>query len=431
MLKKKIVILGGGLAGLSAAWHLRKKGIKSVIYEKEPESGGLCRSKIVKGFTFDYDGHLLHFRDQYVLDLIRNELGLELKQHERSSWVYSFGRYIPYPFQANLCFLPPKIASRCLKDFIKVSSNNTSRNKYRNFHTWVKNSFGEGISRHFMFPYNRKFWGYPLNKMNCEWVDSFIPKPRLSDLALSYLSKEGKGLGYNSTFWYPAKGGINQLPQALERKHCKVYKKCQVDKIDLDKKQITFNGKERDSFDVLISTIPLPELARIVSPLPPRILNYLGLLRWNSIFNLNLGLSRVFHKNMHWVYFPEASDIFFRAGFPHNFGNRIVPSNRSSVYVEVSYRNSLSKNNLAPRIINNLKSKGLLESESDILAKDINNIKYGYPIYDLNYLKARNNISSFFLNQDVILCGRYGSWKYMSMEDAILDGKRVADQMKI
>ena len=161
--------------------------------------------------------------------------------------------------------------------------------------------------------------------MNCEWVDSFIPKPRLSDLALSYLSKEGKGLGYNSTFWYPAKGGINQLPQALERKHCKVYKKCQVDKIDLDKKQITFNGKERDSFDVLISTIPLPELARIVSPLPPRILNYLGLLRWNSIFNLNLGLSRVFHKNMHWVYFPEKSDIFFRAGFHIISATRIVP----------------------------------------------------------------------------------------------------------
>ena len=58
MTKKRIVILGGGLAGLSAAWHLQKKGSESLVFEKESEVGGLCRSKTKGGFNFDYDGHL-------------------------------------------------------------------------------------------------------------------------------------------------------------------------------------------------------------------------------------------------------------------------------------------------------------------------------------------------------------------------------------
>ncbi|MCX5714293.1 MAG: NAD(P)-binding protein, partial [Candidatus Omnitrophica bacterium] len=65
MTKKKIIILGAGLAGLSAAWHLSKRGREYQIFVNVPEIGGLCRSKKTAGFTFDCDGHLLHFRSPY------------------------------------------------------------------------------------------------------------------------------------------------------------------------------------------------------------------------------------------------------------------------------------------------------------------------------------------------------------------------------
>ena len=48
--------MGAGLAGLSTAWHLQKKGIDCRIFEKEPEVGGLCRSRRFDGFIFDYSG---------------------------------------------------------------------------------------------------------------------------------------------------------------------------------------------------------------------------------------------------------------------------------------------------------------------------------------------------------------------------------------
>jgi protoporphyrinogen oxidase len=67
-----------------------------------------------------------------------------------------------------------------------------------------------------------------------------------------------------------------------------------------------------------------------------------------------------------------------------------------------------------------------LTPKDKICAQDTNDIKYGYPIYDKNYVSAREKILKYLRGQNVITCGRYGSWRYFSMEDTILDGKEVA-----
>ena len=85
MAKKKIIILGAGLAGLSAAWHLKQKGIRASVFEKEDTAGGLCRSKDINGFIFDYDGHLLHFQNSYTLELVKKLLKGNLACHKRSA----------------------------------------------------------------------------------------------------------------------------------------------------------------------------------------------------------------------------------------------------------------------------------------------------------------------------------------------------------
>jgi protoporphyrinogen oxidase len=432
MSKKRIIIIGAGLAGLSAAWHVQKNGVACKIFEKEAEVGGLCRSKKVKGFVFDCDGHLLHFRNKYTLNLIREELKVNIIRHQRSSWVYSFGRYIPYPFQANLRFLPPAIADECLKGFVKADRN-VARKKYDNFLSWIKHSFGPGIAKHFMVPYNNKFWRFPLNKISCEWVDSFIPRPTLSQVLEDHCVKEQQKFGYNAHFWYPAKNSINLLPQAFEKQICGINKKCSIRAIDIDKKEFTIDGTTREHYDILISTIPLPELVKIISPVPKDILQKFSLLRWNSIFNLNLGVTEACHSGKHWVYIPDIDNIFFRVGFFHNFAKNIFPSGTGSLYTEVSYRNHKQANQqeMTEGVIEGLKNLGFIRGKQSVIAQDINDIQYGYPIYDTHYHRARNGIIDFLLKHNIIPCGRYGSWQYMSMEDAILDGKRVADYVKL
>jgi len=430
--KKKIIILGGGLSGLSAAWHLQRRGADCKIFEKEPEAGGLCRSKKVNGFTFDHDGHLLHFRHPYTFNLVKNILGDNIAEHQRNSWIYTDHRYNHFPFQANLYGLPSAVVKDCLLGFIDSRRNHTTHPKNENFLHWINSTFGKGIARHFMIPYNSKFWTVPPEKLTCEWLEGFIPIPSLSQLIEGTI-QEGKGnLGYNARFWYPKKGGIAELSHGLSRQINNLYTDSPAISINLKKKEVYTKKTGKEKFDLLISTIALPELAKLTVDIPAQQKLLFRKLRHNSILNINLGINRQDASKRHWIYFPESNLSFFRAGFYHNFSSDLVPNGKSSLYAEVSYSKDkpINKTTIVSQVIKDLKKTGILLTGDKLLAQDTNDIPYGYPIYDQNYRQTRDKIMEALNSHDIIPCGRYGNWQYMSMEDALLDGKKAAEKIK-
>ncbi len=430
MAKKNIIILGAGLAGLSAAWHLQKRGIDCQVFEKESEVGGLCRSRQIDGFTFDCAGHLLHFKQSQVFNFIKSLLKNNLVEHKRSSWVYSFDTYIRYPFQANLYGLPNSVVKECLMGFIQVIRNGQAESKKKlNYLNWINQTFGKGIARHFMIPYNKKFWTIPPQELTCEWFDGFIPVPSLSQVLEGTIEESQRRFGYNALFWYPEKGGIGEVPLALASRLKNIHTGCPVKGIDLTKKKIRLYSGDSQKFDYLISTIPLPQMSSLINEMPDSINSLFKKLRWNSVFNLNLGIERKDPGKRHWLYFPQKDLCFFRVGFFHNFSSQLAPPEKSSLYVEVSYSKDagINKNKIVSRIKKDLKKIGLLKESDQICCQQSNDIKYGYPIYDVNYTPARKTILDYLAKRNVVACGRYGSWRYFSMEDSILDGKRVAD----
>jgi UDP-galactopyranose mutase len=430
MARKRIIILGAGLTGLSAAWHLQKRGLDCQIFEKEAEVGGLSRSKNIDGFIFDYAGHLLHFKRAYAFNLIKSLLANNLLEHQRSSWIYSFDRYIRYPFQANLYGLPSSIIKECLIGFIQaLKDGQTKPKKKLSFLEWINQTFGKGIAKHFMIPYNNKFWTIPPEELICDWLDGFIPVPSLSQILEGTIEESQRQFGYNARFWYPKKGGIKQVALALASQLKNINTGCPINGIDLTKKEIKLYSGNRERFDYLISTIPLPEAQHLIKDLPQNIRSLFKKLRWNSIFNLNLGIERKDRTGRHWLYFPQKDLSFFRVGFFHNFSSYLAPADKSSLYIEVAYSrdNPIQKNKIIPRIKEDLKKIGILRKTDQVCCQQINDIKYGYPIYDVNYSQARKKILNYLIEKDVIPCGRFGSWRYMSMEDVILDGKAVAE----
>lgn len=426
MLKSKILVLGAGLAGLSAAWHLQKKSIDCQVFEKESEVGGLCRSQRIGGFTFDYDGHLLHFRDKKVYDFIKDLLGNNLASHNRNSFIRYNNYEIPYPFQANFLKLPSNIAQECLEGFEKIAAKATSKKKYTNFKTWAYSCFGDGIARHFMIPYNEKFWNIPAEELTCDWLDGFVPKLKLEDV----LNGSNERLGYNSVFYYPKAGGINELPNALVKNISdRVILNSGVTQIDLKKKKIMINNKDSFNYTKLISTIALPELKYLVKDLPLRITQYLEQLNYNSILVFNFGIKGNISKGKHWIYFPDKKFKYFRIGFYNSFSCSLNPDGYSSIYAEVSLSKNAKtdKERIRKEVIGNLINDGLISAEADIINSSVIDIKYGYPIYDVNYSKVMPKILKFLSSKDVYSIGRYGSWRYLSMEGAILEGRKSAD----
>lgn len=319
MTKERVLILGAGLTGLSAAWHCNKKNIGFRLFEKELKVGGLCRSSKKDRFIFDYGGHLLHFRHKSTYNFIKDVLGIKLKRHKRNSLVKYLGCDIPYPFQANFSRLTnKKIIQECLEGLKKANQNGRKR-KYNNFKSWAYGSFGKGIAEHFMIPYNEKFWKIPTENLIYSWIHGFIPVLKLKDIT-NASEHNLKSLGYNANFYYPRSGGIEALALALEKEtHNKICRGCEVTHIDTKHKEITINYKKNIPYERIISTIPLPEFRNIIGAIPERISHYLNVLRHNSLLIFNFGIKGHIPKNTHWIYFPEKNTAFSVSDFIAHF----------------------------------------------------------------------------------------------------------------
>src|SRR3989304_6193841 len=212
-METEVLIIGAGLAGLSAGYHLHQRD--HVLVEAENVVGGLCRSFVVDGFQFDCTGHLIHFRTQEGRRIIAGLIGDKLQEHQRKAAIFLEGRFTDYPFQANTYGLPAEIVKECLMGFLRTLIQKKKKKRVSNFLDWIHETFGEGIAKYFMVPYNEKVWQHDLRDIALDWVNWSIPKPNLEDVINGALGTKNRQFGYNPGFYYPVKGGIHLLPKSF------------------------------------------------------------------------------------------------------------------------------------------------------------------------------------------------------------------------
>ncbi|MBI5181898.1 MAG: FAD-dependent oxidoreductase [Nitrospirae bacterium] len=429
-----IAIIGAGLAGLSTAYHLKKD---YAIYERENEVGGLCKSYTIDGFTFDYTGHLLHFRNKEIKGLILRLLQGRLNEIRRKAYIFSKGVYTEYPFQSNTFGLPKEVVKECLMGFIEAylkkgqGSRVKGQENKETFEDWIYKTFGKGIAKHFMLPFNEKFWKTPLNKITRDWVSWLVPMPRIEDVVSGAIGIGNKDIGYNPVFHYPLDGGIDILPKAFLSHIKNLNLGIKAISISLKNKRIVLSNGREAEYDFLISTMPLPELIKTCDDAPLKIKSLAKGLKYMSVYDINLGIRRENISDKHWIYFPEKDYPFYRVGFPMNFSKFVVPEGCSSMYVEISHRGGreIQKERLINDAVNGLIKAGILRKDDEIAVKDIVDIRYAYTIYDFHRQKAVPAIQKYLAEKGVFSIGRYGAWEHTSMEDAIYQGRMTAQRL--
>src|SRR5512137_485178 len=119
MAAMQVLILGGGLAGMSCARACAKRGAKVTVVEREQEVGGLARSFSERGFTFDLGPHRLFSQQAELIKDINSMLHGELVLRERLSRIFLKGRFFHYPLRVgNAMFsMPPLTTARILFDY--------------------------------------------------------------------------------------------------------------------------------------------------------------------------------------------------------------------------------------------------------------------------------------------------------------------------
>lgn len=428
---KNVLIVGGGLAGISTAYHLNK--IPYVLIEREKELGGTARSFKIKKFTFDFTGHLLHLHTPYTKKLITKLLKGNFFHCVRNTKIFSHGTYTNYPFQANTYGLPDKVAEECILGLLDIHlKENDSKQENPNFKEWCLNKFGVGISDHFMIPYNEKLYQTDAKDMTADWTGRFVPTPLLEDVIRGSLYSKNIGFGYNQKFLYPKRGGIQVLAEKLGQDLKNIFLETSLYSLNIKEKlAITSNG-EKIKYSNLVNTIPLPEFLKRIEDLPKPIKHAMRQLRYASVLCLNLGVNRARISNTSWIYFPEKKFPFYRVGFPMNFTPHAVPRGCSSMYVEIpiKFKEKYSKKKILKGVRRGLLDARILKPSDKFKAIQFLPIKYGYVVFNKERQRALNKIFAFLKKNKIQSTGRYGAWKYSFMEEAILDGKKAAENIR-
>ncbi len=425
-----ILIAGGGLAGLSAAYHLHGIGARYVLLEREGEPGGLCRSLHRGDYIFDHSGHLLSFQDPDILSWVSRLMEGRLCRFERRSSVFVQGRFVPYPFQAHLGALPADVRDECLVDFVlEWVRGDAASDPPRDFVTWIRRTFGSGMGRHFFFPYNEKLWGVPLGEIDPSELLWSIPRPSLTQVVEGALGIQNRGMGYNPLFYYPTEGGIGELPKALARGLPGLRTGFEMDEVRwLDRVVLTQEGEEI-RYDALVSSVPLCRLLRMLTPAPPGLEAAAASLRWVPIRVLNVGVKRRDVSDQHWVYFPEEKYPFFRVGCYSSFAPHLVPEGSSSLYVEVAGHAARRQGDWIEACLRGLVHCGILWDLDEVEVVVPLELPVAYVIHDWARSEWLPKIRDFLEGHGIYTVGRFGTWGYGTMELALIQGRDVARRL--
>lgn len=403
--------------------HLRRPWM---LFEKEAHLGGLAVTRGRDGYFFDRTGHWLHLRDPGMQKLVADALPTQMLHVERKARIFSHGTTTLYPFQANLHGLPPEVIKECLLGVFAAKLRPAGGEAPRNFEEYCLRHFGQGISRHFMIPYNQRLWGVSPRDITASWCSRFVPLPNLEQVIAGAVGADAGKLGYNATFLYPKQGGIETFTRAMVG--CidprRVHLGAALDELDYQHREVVVGG-ERVPYRAVVSTLPLPELLCRMPGLPKPIEEHAGRLRCTSLRYLDLATRSRPLVDWHWVYVPEKRYPFYRVGCYSNAAPSMAPPGAGSFYLELADRGPVSQATLRD-CAQGLVEMGAIASPEDVRFADAREIPYAYVVFDDFYDGATSAIFAFLESHAIYSRGRYGAWTYNSMEDALLAGREVA-----
>jgi protoporphyrinogen oxidase len=426
------VVIGAGLSGLAAAQALSELGRPPDVYEACPEPGGLTRTTIVGGFSFDYTGHLLHLaRHRTPADLpYGGQDTADWQRINRRSYCYVGGAMVPAPIQYNMGLLPSPLREECIQSWeARHEHGARSDDTLRGF---ITSSFGQRLAESFLIPQNEKTLAIAVDRLSEHALRRFFPPPD-DDRVRRGMSSEGSPVdgGYNSTFWYPRAGGIARLVHGLARGIDRMHLSTAVTALHLGDRRLTTARGTEARWDVLLSSMPLAALCAISGNAD---LLALGRRLSNSkTLCINLGIRGALGSDVgdaHWIYVPDRDIPFYRFGVYTNLGGSVAPPGHSSVYIEVGLGpgqviDDDSLVALETQACDAVFQLGWVRPES-VLCRVTQRLECAYvhltPERDGVVADIRDRLARAGIHP----IGRYGCWDYTSMEDSILSGIETA-----
>ena len=448
MTKRRVVVLGGGAAGMMAAYTLARAGAEVTVLERETRVGGLCGTHERDGFRFDLGGHRFISRNRELHDLIQELLGDALLLRTRSSVVLHGGRRYQYPLDLDdvLKQVPLSRAAQIVSSYASERMRQSvSPRADVSFEDWVSHRFGRALYDDFFGPYTEKLWGLPPTEISADWASQRISLLSLSDVMLRLFGlRRGGARTYARSYHYP-KLGIGEIFERMAARMIaaggKLLGGAVVTGLDLHRGRVTGvryqrAGVERElPCDAIVSTLALPLLARMLGKdaLPVNVERSADRLRFRAIRLCNVMLDLPEVSPHTWMYVSEPRYLMTRIQEPRQRSPFAAPAGKTSLMLEIPCHVgdrvwTASDDDIYARCMDDLERLGFAHVARATLGHFSTFVPEGYPIYHLDYQRDRQTLFGYVAAEaaNLVSCGRQGAFRYIFMDTAMEMGIAAA-----
>lgn len=435
----KVVIIGGGPAGLTAAYELTKHGVPSLVLEADSVVGGLARTVTYRGYLFDIGGHRFFTKWDEVNAIWREVLGDKFLTRPRLSRIFYRGKFFHYPLKAAevLFGLGLVESSKIILSYLKARLFPVRHEQ--SLEEWVSNRFGSRLYEMFFKTYTEKVWGVPCSEIRSEWAEQRIRGLSLSSAVRNALfprqSAQVKSL--INSFQYPERGPgqmWQELASRLPRLGSSVLLDRPVKKVAHAGSRVIFvethgpHGCERHYGTHFISSMPIRELVAALDPPPPReVLSAACRIRYRDFLIVSLIVNRKEVMPDNWLYIHEPG---VRVGRIQNFKNwspAMVPDpSKTCLGMEYFvFENddlwSMEDNLLVDLAIREVERLDLARRD-EIEDGTVVRMPKAYPMYDAGYVDQVAAIRRYAEASlpNLQLVGRNGMHKYNNQDHSMM-----------
>jgi len=427
-----IVILGSGMAGFGAAYRLHAQGLTPIMYDKNAYHGGHTASfRSDSGFVFDVGPHISFTKDPRIQGLFADSVDQQYETVQINLNNYWRGHWPRHPVQLHLHGLPEDVIVKVIADF--VEQRQAPDRPVRNYADWLLSSFGRTFAELFPMQYTRKYHLTTADNMSTDWLGPRIYRPSLEEMLRGALSPSSAHVHYITHFRYPSEGGfVSYLKKfvplgSLRFNH-------ELVSLDPRTRELRFSNGAVAHYDALVSSVPLPELVRMIHGAPRDVLDAARRLACSTCVLVNVGVDRKDLSDAHITYFYDEDICFTRLGFPHMLSATNTPPGTGSIQAELYFSDKYkpltgSPDDWIEPVITDLRRCGLLRQEDRILFSSAMMVRYANIIFDLDRAAALETVHGYLDDLGIAYCGRYGDWGYLWTDESFKSGETAAQKV--
>jgi protoporphyrinogen oxidase len=446
------IIIGGGPAGLTAAYELSKANRESIVLEKDEMVGGISRTVSYKNYHFDIGGHRFFTKIDEVNEMWAEVLGEDFLHRKRMSRIYYNKKFFHYPLRPMNALFGLGLWNSTAIILSYIYANVFPLKDEESFEQWVTNHFGKRLYETFFKTYTEKVWGIPCSEIKADWAAQRVRGLSLMSAVRNALINPGKSGGNRpfiktliDSFHYPKYGpGMmwQTVAEIVQKNGSQVWLGAEVRKIlwkdnSVEAVEITLNGKEKLVEGChFICSMPIRELLQRLTPAAPEeVLKAANDLKYRDFLTVALIVNKaeVFPDN--WIYIHDPAVKVGRVQNFKNWSPYMVPdTNKSCLGLEYFCFEgdglwTMSDSDLVALAKEELERVGLV-SKKDVEDGIVVRMPKAYPVYDAHYKESLRVVRQFLSNIDNLqLVGRNGMHRYNNQDHSMLTAMRAVENI--